>query len=67
MAVDTVWAIISMAAVISMRGQMAPAVAIAVYNQVRKRNGGGAQAVTAPLDYVLRAWVVSASGPGSPA
>jgi hypothetical protein len=41
MAVDTVWAIISMAAVISMRGQMAPAVAIAVYNQVRKRNGGG--------------------------
>lgn len=38
MAVDTAWAIISMAAVISMRGQMAAAVAIAVYNQLEELN-----------------------------
>ena len=38
MAVDTAWAIISMGAVITMRGQMAPAVAIAVYNQLEELN-----------------------------
>ena len=38
MAVDTAWAIISMGAVISMRGQMSAAVAIAVYNQLEEVN-----------------------------
>jgi ABC-type multidrug transport system fused ATPase/permease subunit len=38
MVVDTAWATISMAALISMRGQMAPAVAIAVYNQLEELN-----------------------------
>ena len=38
MGVDTIWAIISMTAVITMRGQMAPAVAIAVYNQLEELN-----------------------------
>lgn len=38
MAVDTAWATVSMAIVISMRGQMAAAVAIAVYNQLEELN-----------------------------
>jgi|EP01043_Picozoa_sp_COSAG02_P009581 ABC-type multidrug transport system fused ATPase/permease subunit len=38
MVVDTAWATISMAALISMRGQLAPAVAIAVYNQLEELN-----------------------------
>ena len=38
MGVDTVWAIISMGAVISMRGQMSAAVAIGVYNQLEELN-----------------------------
>ena len=38
MAVDTVWATISMAVVVSMRGQIAPAIAIAVYNQLEELN-----------------------------
>jgi ABC-type multidrug transport system fused ATPase/permease subunit len=38
MLVDTIWATISMAVVISMRGQMAPAVAIAVFNQLEELN-----------------------------
>ena len=38
MVVDTAWATISMAALVSMRGQLAPAVAIAVYNQLEELN-----------------------------
>ena len=38
MAVDTAWAIISMGAVISMRGHLSAAVAIAVYNQLEEVN-----------------------------
>ena len=38
MVVDTAWATIAMAALISMRGQLAPAVAIAVYNQLEELN-----------------------------
>lgn len=38
MAVDTAWAVISMGAVISMRGTMSPAVAIAVFNQLEEVN-----------------------------
>ena len=38
MAVDTAWAVISMGAVISMRGTMTAAVAIAVYKQLEELN-----------------------------
>ena len=38
MLVDTLWALISVAVVVSMRGRAAPAVAIAVYNQLEELN-----------------------------
>ena len=38
MLLDTVWATISMAVVVSMRGMLNPAVAIAVYNQLEELN-----------------------------
>jgi hypothetical protein len=38
MAVDTAWAIISMGAVISMRGHLSAGVAIAVFNQLEEVN-----------------------------